>query len=85
MPNIKGYKGNKATQKAFESLGWVESSVRSITDTDDGGMWLCYDFDPVKFRVRIDPDGRIRPSVIGTVDGVSEKIHGSDFYPPKGE
>lgn len=85
MSHVKGYKGNAATQKAFESLGWVESQCRSITDTDDGGMWLCYDFDTVKFRVRIDPDGKIRASGIGPVDGASEKIQGREFYPPKGE
>lgn len=83
MPHVKGYKGNKATRKAYESLGWVESSVRSITETDDGGIWLSYDIGGVMFRVRLEPDGKIRPSVIGSVDGISEKIPGTEFYPPE--
>lgn len=81
MSNVKGYKGNQATQKAFESLGWVESSCRSITDTDDGGMVLRYVFGHLSLRVNIAPDGRITPVAYFHSDTLDD----GDFYPPKGE
>lgn len=82
MNGVKGYKRNKATAKAFESLEWIESSIRSIEETDDGGIWLSYSLGGVMFRVRVEPDGKIRPSVIASIDGISEKIHGEKLYPP---
>lgn len=79
MPHVKGYKGNKATRKAYESLGWVESSVRSIAETDDGGIALEYDFGPLGLYVRIDPDGRIHPSITSH----DETLVYMDLYPPE--
>lgn len=79
MPHVKGYKGNKATRKAYESLGWVESQCRSITETDDGGMVLKYAFGALSLSVDIAPDGLIHPVVHFHADTLDD----GSLYPPE--